>query len=64
MLLIYSIALAIYLVEAVSQQHKLLMRNIGHYLVLPIEGNVNNIFSILDNSSSSIIDLYLFKYCG
>lgn len=50
MFLIYSIALATYLAEAASQQHRLLTRNKDHYLVLPIEGNVNNIFSILDNS--------------
>lgn len=49
MLLIYSIALATYLAEAASQQHRLLMGNKDHYPVLLIEGNVNNIFNILDN---------------
>jgi len=37
-LLIYSIALAIYLAEAASQQHRLLMGNKDHYLVLLTEG--------------------------
>lgn len=38
MILIYSIALAIYLAEAASQQHRLLTKNKDHYLVLLTKG--------------------------